>query len=217
MWQNFMVVAVDVGELSEAARALGQIIDRQARKDTTAAVDEAVLSKLVDAVTREDWNGGKGNRAEGQHLTSNEGLGLYPIVERLFNDVILPKVSDSPKIYIIQARLMRWKEDWSGALECYLRAWRSGPANDAKVETDLALFKEVSLDLEELVDVMRAIGPKAHDQEEAAGLTKGKAKWGDWRFSAKTLVRTFMGRTKQSFEDEPEFERLKEVVAELRN
>lgn len=191
-----MVVAVDVGELSEAARALGRIVQGRVGKDVSSAIDDAVLSKLVDAVTREDWNGGKGSLHEGQPRTSNEGLGLLPIVERLFNEVILPRVSDSPRIYAIQARLFRWKEDWSAALDCYLKAYRCGIAQDVQVERDAERFREAVLDLEELVDVMRMLGPRAKEQEAAQGLQKGKAKWNDWKFQARTLVRTFSGRTR---------------------
>lgn len=191
-----MIVAVDVGELSEAARALSRIVSGRTGKDVSTSIDLAVLSKLVDAVTREDWNGGKGNLAEGQPRTSNEGLGLLPMVERLFNDVILPRVSDSPRIYSIQARLFRWKEDWSSALDCYLKAYRCGIAQDEQVERDLARFKEAVEDLEELVDLMRMLGPRAKEQEAVQGLEKGKAKWNDWKFQARTLVRTFVGRTR---------------------
>ncbi|KAJ9123389.1 hypothetical protein QFC22_001588 [Naganishia vaughanmartiniae] len=217
VWTNYMVVAVDVGELSEAARALGRIVQGRVGKDVQSSIDDAVLSKLVDAVTREDWNGGKGSLPEGEPRTSNEGLGLLPIVERLFNEVILPRVSDSPRVYAVQARLFRWKEDWSAALDCYLKAYRCGIAQDVQVERDVERFREAVLDLEELVDVMRMLGPRAKEQEAAQGLQKGKAKWNDWKFQARTLVRTFSGRTRDSFGDDPAFEKLKEIMDELKN
>jgi tetratricopeptide (TPR) repeat protein len=196
MWQNYMVVAVDVGELSEAARALSTIVGQRAGKEASLAVDHAVLSKLVDAVTREPWNDGKGDENKEGPVTSNEGLALLPIVDRLFNVVILPRVSDDPRIYAIQARLYRWKEDWAAALECYMKAYRSGVANDEEIERDVKRFREAIEDLEELVNIMQNLGPKAKEQEERAGLVKGKAKWNDWKFQARTLVRTFTGRVK---------------------
>src|SRR5947209_2026869 len=99
MWQNYMVVAVDVGELSEAARALSTIVGQRTGREASLAVDHAVLSKLVDAVTREPWNNGKGDENKEGPVTSNEGLALLPIVDRLFNVVILPRVSNDPRIY----------------------------------------------------------------------------------------------------------------------
>jgi hypothetical protein len=38
----------------------------------------------------------------------------------------------------------------------------------------------------------------------------------DWKFQARSLVRTFLGRTKGAFEDEPEYEKLKDLLQELR-
>jgi hypothetical protein len=197
MWQNYMIVAIDVGQLAEAARALSRVVESKNGKPNESLIDLAVLSKLVDAVIREDWNGGAGNRAPDQPITSNEGMGLLPIVDRLFNVVILPRVSDSPRIYAIQAKLFRWKEDWAGALDCYMKAYRAGIAADVTVERELARFNDAVEDVEELVDVMRLLGPRAKAQEEAQGLEKGKAKWTDWKFQARTLVRTFQGRTKE--------------------
>ena len=52
MWYNYMVVAMDVGELSEACRALARMVRMRIEKDGVAAIDIEVLNKLVDAVTR---------------------------------------------------------------------------------------------------------------------------------------------------------------------
>ncbi|KAJ1309326.1 hypothetical protein OPQ81_004987 [Rhizoctonia solani] len=52
MWQNYIIVSVDVGELSEACRALGRLVELRAEKDGLASVDIEVLERLVDAVTR---------------------------------------------------------------------------------------------------------------------------------------------------------------------
>ena len=52
MWNNYMIVALDVGELSEACRALGRVVEERAAKDGAACVDEDVLDRLVDAATR---------------------------------------------------------------------------------------------------------------------------------------------------------------------
>jgi hypothetical protein len=141
MWQNYMIVAVDVGQLAEAARALSRTIESK--------------NAFNDAVTREEWKGGAGTD---QRMLSTVGIGLLPIVERLFEVVILPRVKESPRIYAIYAKLFRWKEDWAGALDCYMKAYRSGIASDEAVERELPRFKEAVEDLEEVVDVMRLLG-----------------------------------------------------------
>lgn len=182
-----MIIAIDVGELSESARAMTRVIEEMPSKsETVYSVDTDVLDKLVDSVTREDWNGG-----QGKITTSNEGFGLLPIVDRLFDHVVLTRVSDSPRIWRSHARLLRWKEDWSGAMEDYLRAYRCGVAQDPAIERDAAKWREAVDEIEELVTVLSALGPKVVVPE-------GEKKKGDWRFQAKGIVRTFMGRTRQA-------------------
>lgn len=180
-----MIIAIDVGELSESARAMTRVVEEMGSRDPLLAIDTDVLDKLVDSVSREDWAGG-----QGKITTSNEGFGLLPIVDRLFDQVILTRVSDSPRVWRAHARLLRWKEDWAGAMEDYLRAYRCGVAQDPAIERDAAKWREAVDEIEELVTVLSALGPKAVKPEGE--------KRGDWRFQAKGIVRTFMGRTRQS-------------------
>ena len=75
-----MIVAMDVGELSEACRALGRIVEERSAKDGAACVDEDVLERLVNAVTRapanpDDAVEGSGTTQDTAH-NPNEGHGL---------------------------------------------------------------------------------------------------------------------------------------------
>ncbi|KIR81415.1 TPR repeat-containing protein [Cryptococcus gattii E566] len=213
MWQNYMIVAIDVGELSEAARAMTRVVEELANRDPEHAIDADVLDKLVDSVTRDDFSLSKDESTKVVPKTSNEGFGLLPIVERLFDVVILPRISDSPRVWRTHARLLRWKEDWEGAMEDYLRAWRFGPVQDETVERDLGKWKDAVGELEDLVAVLSVLGPKAKAAQEEQG---EKKKRGDWKFQARGLVRTFMGRTKESFEGEKDWERLQDLMEELK-
>lgn len=183
-----MIVSIDVGELSEAARSLDRIVTDRATSDGAACVDVDVLDKLVDSVTLDDWSLGK----EGTVVpkTSNEGFGLLPILERVFDVTILTRINDSPRVWKAHARLLRWKEDWEGALEDYVRAYRCGPALDQGVEVDREKFKEGVKEVVELVEIMQGLGPRVKKVE---GVKKG-----DWNFQAKGVIRTFMGRTRGS-------------------
>ncbi|KAG8683841.1 hypothetical protein FRC08_014037 [Ceratobasidium sp. 394] len=221
MWQNYVVVAVDVGELSEACRALGRLVELRAEKEGSASVDVEVLERLVDAVTRappdEDDIGEDGQRVR----NADEGHGLFPGVYDLFTRVVLPRVSDSSRIYRAWARLLGWRArsktathlraTWGEALGAHMDAYRAGVGSDPRLETDVERWREGVTEIEEVVDVMRNLGPRA--QEEEGEGRKG----GTWQFQARSLVRTFMGRTKASFGDEPEWDRLKDLLDELKN
>ncbi|WVQ69822.1 uncharacterized protein L199_008043 [Kwoniella botswanensis] len=211
MWQNYMIVSIDVGELSEAARAMTRVVEELSNKDPVLAVDPDVLDKLVDSVTRDDYSLLKEGKVVPK--TSNEGFGLLPIVERLFDVTILPRISDSPRIWKTHARLERWKENWQNALEDYLKAYRCSIVSDESVERDLEKWKEAINEIEILVATMSQLGPKAKNQQEEAGETKKK---GDWKFQARGIVRTFMGRTRDAFEDQPDWQRLQDLLDDLK-
>ena len=190
MWSNYMLISADVGELAESARAMGRVLDSRKEDPNVPTMGETeyeILDKLVDSVTRDEYD----IHRDGEVIpkTSNEGFGLLPILERLFDLSILTRVSDSPRVWRAHGRLMRWKEAWPEALEDYTRAFRYGPASSQSVETDRDKFEEAVSELEELVGVMQVLGPKAKKEE---------GKKGDWRFQARGLVRTFIGRTKAS-------------------
>ena len=78
---------------------------------------------------------------------------------------------------------------------------------DEKVETDLDRFKEGVEVITELVDAFRNLGSRDQD---------GTIVMKDWKLHARSIVRSYMGRTRSAFEDEGEWLKLKELLNELR-
>ncbi|EIN11027.1 TPR-like protein [Punctularia strigosozonata HHB-11173 SS5] len=214
MWNNYMIVAVDVGELSEACRALGRVIEERSSRSQNESdgayaesyVDEDVLDRLVDAVTRAPANPDDAVEGEGTArdaaLNPNEGHGLYKRVLDLFDRIVLPRVS-SPRVFRAYARLLTWQSHWVDALKAYMDAYRCGVAGTwERGEEDLRKWREAVSEVEEIVDVLRNFGPRAEE-----GL--------NWRSQARSVVRTFMGKTKD-FEDQPEWQQLVDLQEELK-
>lgn len=205
MWSNYMIVCLDVGELSEACRALGRIVEEQSAKVGAESVDEDVLERLVDAVTRVPANPDDAVEGDGTARDAvrnpNEGHGLFRRLTDLFDRIILPRVS-SPRIFRAYGRLLTWQSLWKDALKAYLDGYRCSTAGTLeKHETDIVKWREAVGEVEDIVDVLRNFGPRAEDS--------------NWRFQGRSIVRTFIGRSKD-FEDEPEWTRLVEMQNELR-
>ena len=57
------------------------------------------------------------------------------------------------------------------------------------------------VEVEEIVDILRNFGPRVEGFK--------------WRLQARSIIRTFMGRTKD-FDDEPEWPKLAELLEEIR-
>ncbi|KAJ7508652.1 hypothetical protein B0H11DRAFT_1966080 [Mycena galericulata] len=70
---------------------------------------------------------------------------------------------------------------------------------------DGARWREAVGDVEDVVDALRNFGPRAGD----GSATK-------WRLQARSIVRTFMGKTRDAFGDEPEWGRVEEMLEELK-
>ena len=186
---------MDVGQLNEACRALGRVVEENSCKVGAESVDEDVLDRLVDGVTRASGN-------EDIDEDPNRGRQLFRSVSDLFERIILPRVS-SNRIFRAYARLLTWQEKWTEAIEAYLNAYRNGSAGTmGKGETDLDKWKGAVQEVEEIVELFRNFGSRVQGSS--------------WRFQARSILRTFIGRSK-NFEDEVEYSRLRDLQDELRS
>jgi hypothetical protein len=204
MWYNYMIVSMNVGELFEASRALGRVVEETSAKVGAQSVDEEVLERLVDAVTRSPANpeeAVEGGDHTNANMNQNEGQGLLRTVLNLLEHTILPRVS-SPRIFRAYARLLTCQARWEETLKAYLDGYRCSTAGTLeKGESDMGRWREGVNEVSEIVDVLRNFGPRVEGFK--------------WRLQARSIVRTFVGRTRD-FEDEPEWARLIELQEELR-
>jgi len=201
IWYNYMIVSLDVGEIQEACRALSRLIELTADKAGPLVVDEDVLDRLVNAVTRappsfEDSVAENTNQAQ----NPNEGHGLYRSVLQLLKGTILPRMS-SPRIFRAYARLLSWRREWEDAIKAYLDAYRCDAGQTThESETELEKWRAAVGNVEEIVDILRNFGPKVEGYK--------------WRLQARSIIRTFTSRSRD-FEDEPEWERVKLLQEDL--
>ncbi|KAG5651260.1 hypothetical protein H0H81_009304 [Sphagnurus paluster] len=209
MWSNYMVVAMDVGELAESCRALGRVVEETSAKVGAESVDPEVLDRLVNAVTRapadpEEAAAAAQNGADGTvgtYMNPNDGHGLLKSVRPLFERIILPRVS-APRVFRAWAKLLTWEGRWADALAAHLDGYRCGTAGTlVQGETDVARWREAIMEVEDVVNVLQNFGPRLEDGTK-------------WRLQARSILRTFMGRSKE-FEEEPEWARLVELQEEL--
>ncbi|KAG6836492.1 hypothetical protein H0H93_007591 [Arthromyces matolae] len=204
MWSNYMVVAMDVGELAESCRALGRVVEETSEKEGPNSVDIDVLERLVSAVTRAPTNpedeATEGGESGAEALDPNQGRGLLRSVSGLFERILLPRVS-SPRVFRAYARLLTWEGRWEDALKAYLDGYRSGVAGTMeRGETDVERWREAVNEVLDIVDILRNFGPRVEGSK--------------WRLQCRSVLRTFMGRTRD-FEDEPEWQRLVEAQEEI--
>ncbi|KAJ7265998.1 hypothetical protein B0H12DRAFT_1100422 [Mycena haematopus] len=205
MWYNYMIVAVEVGELSEACRAQGRVIEQRGEE----GLDEDVLELLVTAVTRaptaEETDGDASEAAQQTTSNPNEGRGLLRPVKHLLEDIVLPRISSSPRVFRAYARFLIWECRWDEALKASMDAYRCSTAGTmGQGETDVKKWRDAIPDVEDIVDALQNFGPRSEGDKLS------------WRLQARSIVRTFMGKTKDSFGDEPEWTKLQGILDELK-
>lgn len=209
MWSNYAMVAVDLAENTEACRALTRVVEERADIDGEACLDIEVIDRLVASVTRAPSPGSAEEKAQEEQnerdgvevaFTSNSGKGLETYVSRLLEQAILPRMSSSARIYQAHAKLLLWRGRVADALDAHVKAYRASVVNDELVERERVRWREAVDEVCEVVDMLVGLGPRAVDDEQArlaertpAEGEETKLVWKDWKFQARSIVRSFMG------------------------
>ncbi|KAH8830759.1 hypothetical protein DL96DRAFT_1594210 [Flagelloscypha sp. PMI_526] len=206
MWSNFAVIAMDVGEFAESARALARAFELTADgqgERSAGVIDLDVLDKLISVIIQsgEEREQGEDMSAEKASLRyPNEGVGLSVHVEKLFIGSILPRVVVAP------STLLAWKGKWEDALKASVDAYRcTSAATLDKNETDLEKWKKAVKEVQDVISTFQSFGPKTEEDGKAS-----------WKNQARSIVRTFTARSRENFEgEEPEWTWLTEIVSAL--
>ncbi|PKI85597.1 hypothetical protein MVES1_000278 [Malassezia vespertilionis] len=216
VWYNYMIVSINVGMMHESARALARIVEIRSKEAsqssaTTSSVEDVVdftvLNRIVDAVIQTPWD-----EDDPLMRSQNEGHGLRADVQRLFENTLLPRFSTNAAILQVYARFLLWAHEYRKMLDVRIKSFRFGlGAPDAtQVVTDLHTFCLAKDELQDLVDALENTGTRP----AAPGSTEEAMP--DWNFQARTLLRAFIARTRDSFADEPHFASLAETLQGLR-
>lgn len=135
--------------------------------------------------------------------------GLVGRVRALFDSVLLPRITSSSQIYTTYARFLFAQGDLAGSLQAHMKAYRCDVVTNEDVATDRAAFERAAEKVVETVDVLRNLGGKEGSD--------GEPVMKDWNSQARSVLRSFLGRTKESFGEEATWEKLQEELKELRS
>ncbi|KAK9728459.1 hypothetical protein K7432_001062 [Basidiobolus ranarum] len=212
IWTNYLYVCVDIGSFSEAIRAYQRVIDLRWEKDGESCVDVEVLRIIVSACTRDV------NDFFNQPVSK-----LANRIESLLIDTITSRITQNLFVWNIVADFYFWKGDYGKCLDCHIKAYRT-VLHQQSLETDEKVFKSVAEAALDLVDWYRNLGSKSVcvpiDAECDDGVVPKKRIDGevvckDWKYQAKMLLRSLIGRTRDMFEGTETHDRLVEELKEL--
>jgi tetratricopeptide (TPR) repeat protein len=204
IWSNVLAVAASTEPPSwnDVINAQRNICELRGATDGEKCVDDEVLDMLIKDLVRSE-DGFDINRP-----------GLPRMANELVEKNIKPLITFSPKLWSILATLYTHTKRPGSALECHEKAWRavtSQPKWESGTEAGWNVVVEQTIDL---VDAYETLGPRERTEGLAGGSGELVAK--DWKFKARSAVRSVMGKGKESWEDGEGWEKLVERLAELK-
>ncbi|KAJ2415509.1 hypothetical protein GGI10_001657 [Coemansia sp. RSA 2530] len=220
VWSNFLTVSVGIGQISSAIHAMTRVIELRADKDGAASIDLDALRTIINAVTRGRILVGM-NEKQAAHTEAQ----YVRYMEHLLVATIEARITDSAPLWRAMADYWFWRKDYGHCLDCYIKAYRC-LSQMPQIAYAQPVFSDATEAALELVSMYENLGDKtqtvrvATDVDAAVPEHKSAAVeqlvCADWKYQSRMLLRTLIGKGKDSFEGTPAFVRLTEALNALR-
>ncbi|TKX21229.1 TPR repeat-containing protein 2 [Elsinoe australis] len=206
IWENVLIVAasLDPPELSSAIAAQSRVIDLRGSTDGEKCVDADIMALIVRQVVASSCTGESYDASR---------PGPERMLVELFDRKIQPLITSSYALWSLVAKLALWRKKPSSALEAHEKAWRTVTAQPGWENEEGSWNRTVEATIE-LCDAYESLGPM--DRTEGLGAGDGQVVAKDWRFKARSAVRTILGKGKATWEDSEGWERLQGAMEGLK-
>ncbi|CAI5759074.1 unnamed protein product [Candida verbasci] len=189
IYENYMNVAVKLHEWNGVLFAFKELL--KIKKDEgDKAIDIPVLEKLVEILVSEQYSE---NLTYFQKSTIDLVCNILPTV-----------ITSSARCWRIVARVELWRMKPWNSLECHEKAYRT-MIHLSEVETNESVWNEVVDACCDLVSAFESLGelPGKYGADDLVCK--------DWKYKARTTIRSLMSKGKDMWEDSEGWERLKEL------
>ena len=230
IWQNILNVAVQLAPppFTDILIAQTRLIDLLGKTEGERCVDIEIVEGLVShliattpsapAQTEFEENLSDEARIRNGNEGSNSRIGLGKMIVDLVQKKITPLITSSRRLWLLTAKLSLHLRHPAATLSAYEKAWRvtlnrPGWDTGAGTESAKSTWLEVSEATIDLVDAYESLGERTKE----AGMGAGELVAKDWKFKARSALRSVMARAKESWEGDPGYEKLNERLQELKN
>ena len=225
IWQNLLSVAVQLAPppYSDIIIAQTRLIELLGKTEGERCVDVEIVEGMVSHLIatspsdRQDIQERVESKDENE-ISSNQRMGFERMVIDLVQKKIIPLITSSRRLWLVAAKLSLHLQHPAAALSAYEKAWRvtlnkPGWDTGAGTESAQATWAEVSEATIDLVDGYESLGDKTREAGMAAGELVAK----DWKFKARSALRSVMSRAKEGWEGDARYEALSERLQELKS
>lgn len=193
LWENYLIVAAKLKDWNEVLHACKKLVDF---KEGENSIDIPVVEKLVEILVATEYN-----------PETTMTFFQRSCVE--FVTVKIPSlVNSNARLWRITARVELWRQRPWAALESHERAFRA-TIHNPDLETDEKVWNETVDACVDLVASYESLG------ELPGRLGAGDVVCRDWKYKAKSTLKSLMSKGRMSWEGTEGWERLEEAKAEL--
>lgn len=199
IWENYMFVAVKLGRWDDVLYASIVLLNRNKEHDNgDSSIDLPILEKLVELLIAEPYDENKRQTYYQKSCTE--------FVCEMVPSVVL---HDS-RIWRIVAKVDLWRKKPWLALEDYEKAYRA-VINNPELISDESVWNTAVQACNDLVSAYENFGEM--DGRHGAGDVVCK----DWKFKAKSTIRSLISKGKACWEYTDGYEQLQELKKEVLN
>ena len=196
IFENYLTVAAKLGEWNEVLHATKELIDIGKESGSEVKVDITVIETLVQILVEEPFP------TQGR-LTHFQTSCIDLVC------IILPTViNHSARLWRIVSKVEVWRGRPWAALDCFEKAYRATTLRP-ELSTDEPAWSDAVEACSDLVSAYESFGdlPGKHDA--------GDVVCADWRYKARSSVRSLMSKGKLMWEDSEGWERLISLKEDL--
>lgn len=201
IYENYLIVAAKLNEWNDVLIATRELVGLKAQKEGEVSIDIPVLEKLTEILVATEYPISE----SGGRLTHYQSS----CVDLICN--ILPNViNTSARCWRIVSKVEVWRKRPWLALECHEKAYRALSLR-ADLETDESVWNDAVEACSDLVAAYESWGDLPGKHGAADLVCK------DWKYKARTSVRSLMSKGKAMWEDTEGWYKLQEMKEELSN
>ena len=229
IWQNLLSVSIKLSPppYTEIIIAQTRLIELLGTVEGERCVDveivEALVAHLVSAYPRlptdVDATGNDRRQAQEDGATQASApprVGYERMIIDLIQKKITPLITSSRRLWLVTAKLSLYLQHPSATLSAYEKAWRvtlNQPGWESGTQEARSAWTQVLESTIDLLDGYESLSERIREGGMGAGELVAK----DWRFKARSAVRSVLARAKIGWEGDDGYEILNERLKGLKS
>ncbi|ODV96287.1 hypothetical protein PACTADRAFT_23552, partial [Pachysolen tannophilus NRRL Y-2460] len=195
IWENYLIVACKLKEWDQVLLASRELLQLTSASKGEAAIDLPIVEKLVDVLLSTEY--------DEDNLTFFQKSCIDYLCTQLPSII-----NSSPRCWRVISRVELWRKKPWLALECHEKAYRAS-ANNPNLEVDEAIWNETVEACSDLVAVYESLGELPGKHNAGDVICK------DWKYKAKSTVRSLLSKGKSSWEGTKGWDTLQNLKSQL--